>query len=39
VTDGLTGLFNHRHFWNLMNTEMTRVGLNRATRAGARGSG
>jgi diguanylate cyclase (GGDEF)-like protein len=27
VTDGLTGLFNHRHFWNLMNTEMTRVGL------------
>lgn len=28
VTDGLTGLFNHRHFWNLMNTEMTRMGLN-----------
>jgi diguanylate cyclase (GGDEF)-like protein len=27
VTDGLTGLFNHRHFWNLMNTEMTRVSL------------
>jgi len=27
VTDGLTGLFNHRHFWNLMNTEMTRMGL------------
>src|SRR5688572_17526024 len=27
VTDGLTGLFNHRHFWNLMNTEMARVGL------------
>jgi diguanylate cyclase (GGDEF)-like protein len=25
VTDGLTGLFNHRHFWNLMNTEMTTV--------------
>jgi len=27
VTDGLTGLFNHRHFWNLLNTELTRVGL------------
>lgn len=25
VTDGLTGLFNHRHFWNLLNTELTRV--------------
>jgi HAMP domain-containing protein len=25
VTDGLTGLFNHRHFWNLMNTEMSNV--------------
>jgi diguanylate cyclase (GGDEF)-like protein len=30
VTDGLTGLFNHRHFWNLMNTEMTRVGVSNA---------
>jgi diguanylate cyclase (GGDEF)-like protein len=29
VTDGLTGLFNHRHFWNLLNTELTRVNLNR----------
>jgi diguanylate cyclase (GGDEF)-like protein len=29
VTDGLTGLFNHRHFWNLMNTELTRVNLHR----------
>jgi diguanylate cyclase (GGDEF)-like protein len=28
VTDGLTGLFNHRHFWNLLNTELTRVNLN-----------
>jgi len=27
VTDGLTGLFNHRHFWNLLNTELTRVDL------------
>ena len=27
VTDGLTGLFNHRHFWNLLNTELTRVNL------------
>ncbi|HEX5131437.1 MAG TPA: diguanylate cyclase [Candidatus Krumholzibacteria bacterium] len=27
VTDGLTGLFNHRHFWNLMNTELARVDL------------
>jgi diguanylate cyclase (GGDEF)-like protein len=25
VTDGLTGLFNHRHFWNLLNTELSRV--------------
>ena len=23
ITDGLTGLFNHRHFWNLLNTELT----------------
>jgi len=27
VTDGLTGLFNHRHFWNLLNTELTRVDV------------
>jgi len=27
ITDGLTGLFNHRHFWNIMNTELTRVNL------------
>jgi len=27
VTDGLTGLFNHRHFWNILNTELTRVNL------------
>jgi len=27
ITDGLTGLFNHRHFWNLLNTELTRVNL------------
>jgi diguanylate cyclase (GGDEF)-like protein len=33
VTDGLTGLFNHRHFWNLMNTEMTQVGLNNGNLA------
>jgi len=33
VTDGLTGLFNHRHFWNLMNTEMTRVGVNNGNLA------
>jgi len=33
VTDGLTGLFNHRHFWNLMNTEMTRVGLSNGNLA------
>jgi diguanylate cyclase (GGDEF)-like protein len=25
VTDGLTGLFNHRHFWNLMTGELRRV--------------
>lgn len=29
VTDGLTGLFNHRHFWNLLNTELTRANLHR----------
>ena len=33
VTDGLTGLFNHRHFWNLMNTEMTQVSLNQGNLA------
>ncbi|HET6348833.1 MAG TPA: diguanylate cyclase [Candidatus Krumholzibacteria bacterium] len=33
VTDGLTGLFNHRHFWNLMNTEMTRVNLSNGNLA------
>ncbi len=33
VTDGLTGLFNHRHFWNLMNTEMTQVGLSNGNLA------
>ncbi len=33
VTDGLTGLFNHRHFWNLLNTELTRVNLNGANLA------
>lgn len=27
ITDGLTGLFNHRHFWNIMNTELSRVNL------------
>lgn len=27
VTDGLTGLFNHRHFWNILNTELTRANL------------
>jgi len=27
VTDGLTGLFNHRHFWNILNTELARVHL------------
>ncbi|MBI4719728.1 MAG: diguanylate cyclase, partial [Chitinivibrionia bacterium] len=27
VTDGLTGLFNHRHFWNLLNSELTRANL------------
>jgi|GEM_PF-2015158 len=25
VTDGLTGLFNHRHFWHLMNDQLGRV--------------
>ncbi len=25
VTDGLTGLYNHRHFWNLMNNELARA--------------
>jgi diguanylate cyclase (GGDEF)-like protein len=29
VTDGLTGLFNHRHFWDLMDSE-----IRRATRSG-----
>jgi diguanylate cyclase (GGDEF)-like protein len=33
VTDGLTGLFNHRHFWNLLNTELTRVNLHRGNLA------
>jgi diguanylate cyclase (GGDEF)-like protein len=33
VTDGLTGLFNHRHFWNLLNTELTRVNLHAANLA------
>lgn len=33
VTDGLTGLFNHRHFWNLLNTELTRVNLNQGNLA------
>ncbi len=33
VTDGLTGLFNHRHFWNLLNTELTRVNLHRGQLA------
>jgi diguanylate cyclase (GGDEF)-like protein len=27
ITDGLTGLFNHRHFWNIMNSELTRANL------------
>jgi diguanylate cyclase (GGDEF)-like protein len=27
ITDGLTSLFNHRHFWNLLNTELSRVDL------------
>jgi diguanylate cyclase (GGDEF)-like protein len=27
MTDGLTGLFNHRHFWNMLNTELTRANL------------
>jgi len=27
ITDGLTGLFNHRHFWNILNTELARVNL------------
>jgi diguanylate cyclase (GGDEF)-like protein len=27
ITDGLTGLFNHRHFWNILNTELSRVNL------------
>jgi diguanylate cyclase (GGDEF)-like protein len=25
VTDGLTGLFNHRHFWNILDKELARV--------------
>jgi diguanylate cyclase (GGDEF)-like protein len=25
VTDGLTGLFNHRHFWNLLHNELSRA--------------
>jgi diguanylate cyclase (GGDEF)-like protein len=33
VTDGLTGLFNHRHFWNLMNTEMSTVAQNNGNLA------
>lgn len=33
VTDGLTGLFNHRHFWNLLNTELTRANLYRGNLA------
>jgi diguanylate cyclase (GGDEF)-like protein len=33
ITDGLTGLFNHRHFWNILNTELTRVNLYRGDLA------
>ena len=33
ITDGLTGLFNHRHFWNLLNTELTRVNLHQGDLA------
>ncbi|HKW13391.1 MAG TPA: diguanylate cyclase [Candidatus Krumholzibacteria bacterium] len=33
VTDGLTGLFNHRHFWNLMNTLMATVAQNNGNLA------
>jgi diguanylate cyclase (GGDEF)-like protein len=25
VTDGLTGLYNHRHFWNILDQELARV--------------
>jgi diguanylate cyclase (GGDEF)-like protein len=25
VTDGLTGLYNHRHFWNILDKELARV--------------
>ncbi len=25
ITDGLTGLYNHRHFWNIMNTELAKA--------------
>jgi diguanylate cyclase (GGDEF)-like protein len=25
MTDGLTGLFNHRHFWNILNSELSRI--------------
>jgi diguanylate cyclase (GGDEF)-like protein len=25
VTDGLTGLYNHRHFWQILNDELSRV--------------
>jgi diguanylate cyclase (GGDEF)-like protein len=30
VTDGLTGLYNHRHFWNLLNKELIRVERTKA---------
>ncbi len=25
ITDGLTGLYNHRHFWSILNSELARV--------------
>jgi diguanylate cyclase (GGDEF)-like protein len=33
ITDGLTGLFNHRHFWNILNTEFSRVHVYRGELA------
>jgi diguanylate cyclase (GGDEF)-like protein len=33
VTDGLTGLFNHRHFWSLLHNELSRAERNKGDLA------
>ncbi|MFH1755502.1 MAG: GGDEF domain-containing protein, partial [Candidatus Latescibacterota bacterium] len=33
ITDGLTGLFNHRHFWHLLHNELSRADRNKGDLA------